>query len=162
MSMKATEILENVKELLHLSKEEQVKDIAVEEVKEEVKDVALSEEKVESEKLAEEPAEEVKEEVKEEVEEQVLYVTAEELSAVKTELMSMINSLIEDKSMGESKEVPQELSKDEVKEEKVELSADAEEVVHSPENKVEKKESVLLNNNRPMTIQERVNKILFN
>ena len=158
MSMKATEILENVKELLHLSKEEQVKDIAVEEVKEEVKDVALSEEKVESEKLAEEPAEEVKEEVKE----QVLYVTAEELSAVKTELMSMINSLIEDKSMGESKEVPQELSKDEVKEEKLELSADAEEVVHSPENQVEKKESVLLNNNRPMTIQERVNKILFN
>ena len=156
--MKATEILENVKELLHLSKEEQVKDIAVEEVKEEVKDVALSEEKVESEKLAEEPAEEVKEEVKE----QVLYVTAEELSAVKTELMSMINSLIEDKSMGESKEVPQELSKDEVKEEKLELSADAEEVVHSPENQVEKKESVLLNNNRPMTIQERVNKILFN
>lgn len=156
--MKATEILENVKELLHLSKEEQAKDIAVEEVKEEVKDVALSEEKVESEKLAEEPAEEVKEEVKE----QVLYVTAEELSAVKTELMSMINSLIEDKSMGESKEVPQELSKDEVKEEKVELSADAEEVVHSPENQVEKKESVLLNNNRPMTIQERVNKILFN
>ena len=113
--MKATEILNSVKELLHLSKEEvKVEDITVEEavdlsteekveiIEEEVKEVVL--------------AEDVKKDVVvDEVSEAPVanYVTLEELSAVKTELLSMIKALIEDKSSVDSKEVPTELSKQE-------------------------------------------------
>ena len=158
--MKATEILNNVKELLNLSKEElKAEDIAVEqevelsteevteEVKEEVKEVVL----------AEEPKEEAKVEVEEEVSMEG-YATSEELSAVKAELLSMIKALIEDKPMGEVKEVPEELSK----QEEVELSENVEEVVHSPENSIEVKKNLLSNSNKPMSTQERVNRMLFN
>jgi hypothetical protein len=158
--MKATEILNNVKELLNLSKEEiKVEDIAVEEsvelsteeVTEEVK------EEVEEVVLAEEPKEEVV--IEEEVEAPAMsYATSEDLAAVKSELLSMIKALIEDKPMGESKEVPQELSK----QEEVELSENVEEVVHSPEAQIEKKKSLLSNPNKSMTIEERVNRMLFN
>jgi len=158
--MKATEILNNVKELLNLSKEEiKVEDIAVEEsvelsteeVTEEVK------EEVEEVVLAEEPKEEVV--IEEEVEAPAMsYATSEDLAAVKSELLSMIKALIEDKPMGESKEVPQELSK----QEEVELSENVEEVVHSPEAQIEKKKNLLSNPNKPMTIEERVNRMLFN
>jgi len=86
------------------------------------------------------------------------YATSEELSAVKAELLSMIKALIEDKPMGESKEVPQELSK----QEEVELSENVEEVVHSPEAQIEKKKSLLSNPNKSMTIEDRVNRMLFN
>jgi len=158
--MKATEILNNVKELLNLSKEEvKVEDIAVEEsvelsteeVTEEVK------EEVEEVVLAEEPKEEVV--IEEEVEAPAMsYATSDELAAVKSELLSMIKALIEDKPMGEAKEVPQELSK----QEEVELSENVEEVVHSPEAQIEKKKSLLSNPNKSMTIEERVNRMLFN
>ena len=158
--MKATEILNNVKELLNLSKEEiKVEDIAVEEsvelsteeVAEEVK------EEVEEVVLAEEPKEEVV--IEEEVEAPAMsYATSEDLAAVKSELLSMIKALIEDKPMGEAKEVPQELSK----QEEVELSENVEEVVHSPEAQIEKKKSLLSNPNKSMTIEERVNRMLFN
>ena len=158
--MKATEILNNVKELLNLSKEEiKVEDIAVEEsvelsteeVTEEVK------EEVEEVVLAEEPKEEVV--IEEEVEAHAMsYATSEDLAAVKSELLSMIKALIEDKPMGEAKEVPQELSK----QEEVELSENVEEVVHSPEAQIEKKKNLLSNPNKPMTIEERVNRMLFN
>jgi len=158
--MKATEILNNVKELLNLSKEEiKVEDIAVEEsvelsteeVTEEVK------EEVEEVVLAEEPKEEVV--IEEEVEAPAMsYATSEDLAAVKSELLSMIKALIEDKPMGEAKEVPQELSK----QEEVELSENVEEVVHSPEAQIEKKKSLLSNPNKSMTIEERVNRMLFN
>ena len=158
--MKATEILNNVKELLNLSKEEvKVEDIAVEEsvelsteeVTEEVK------EEVEEVVLAEEPKEEVV--IEEEVEAPAMsYATSDELAAVKSELLSMIKALIEDKPMGEAKEVPQELSK----QEEVELSENVEEVVHSPESQIEKKKSLLSNPNKSMTIEERVNRMLFN
>jgi len=158
--MKATEILNNVKELLNLSKEEiKVEDIAVEEsvelsteeVAEEVK------EEVEEVVLAEEPKEEVV--IEEEVEAPAMsYATSDELAAVKSELLSMIKALIEDKPMGEAKEVPQELSK----QEEVELSENVEEVVHSPEAQIEKKKSLLSNPNKSMTIEERVNRMLFN
>ena len=158
--MKATEILNNVKELLNLSKEEiKVEDIAVEEsvelsteeVTEEVK------EEVEEVVLAEEPKEEVV--IEEEVEAPAMsYATSEDLAAVKSELLSMIKALIEDKPMGESKEVPQELSK----QEEVELSENVEEVVHSPEAQIEKKKSLLSNPNKSMTIEDRVNRMLFN
>ena len=163
--MKATEILNNVKELLNLSKEElKAEDIAVEqevelsteeetqEVKEEVKEAVL----------AEEPKEEiVPKEAKVEVEDEVSmegYATSEDLSALKAELLSMIKALIEDKPMGEVKEVPEELSK----QEEVELSENVEEVVHSPENSIEVKKNLLSNSNKPMSTQERVNRMLFN
>ena len=158
--MKATEILNNVKDLLNLSKEElKVEDIAVEEsvelsteeVTEEVK------EEVEEVVLAEEPAEEVV--IEEEVEAPSMsYATSDELSAVKAELLSMIKALIEDKPMGDVKDIPEELSK----QEEVELSEDVEEVVHSPENSIETKKNLLSNLNQPMTIEQRVNKMLFN
>ncbi|MDA9908045.1 hypothetical protein N9D22_06615 [Flavobacteriaceae bacterium] len=158
--MKATEILNNVKELLNLSKEEiKVEDIAVEEsvelsteeVTEEVK------EEVEEVVLAEEPKEEVV--IEEEVEAPAMsYATSDELAAVKSELLSMIKALIEDKPMGEAKEVPEELSK----QEEVELSENVEEVVHSPEAEIEKKKNLLSNLNKTMTTEQRVNRMLFN
>jgi len=158
--MKATEILNNVKDLLNLSKEElKSEDIAVEEsvelsteeVTEEVK------EEVEEVVLAEEPAEEVV--IEEEVAAPSMsYATSEELSAVKAELLSMIKALIEDKPMGDVKDIPEELSK----QEEVELSEDVEEVVHSPENSIETKKNLLSNLNQPMTIEQRVNRMLFN
>jgi hypothetical protein len=158
--MKATEILNNVKELLNLSKEEvKVEDIAVEEsvelsteeVTEEIK------EEVEEVVLAEEPNEEVV--IEEEVEAPVMsYATSDDLAAVKAELLSMIKALIEDKPMGEAKEVPEELSK----QEEVELSENVEEVVHSPEAQIEKKKSLLSNPNKSMTTEQRVHRMLFN
>jgi len=158
--MKATEILNNVKDLLNLSKEElKVENIAVEEsvelsteeVTEEVK------EEVEEVVLAEEPAEEVV--IEEEAEAPSMsYATSDELSAVKAELLSMIKALIEDKPMGDVKDIPEELSK----QEEVELSEDVEEVVHSPENSIETKKNLLSNLNQPMTIEQRVNRMLFN
>ena len=158
--MKATEILNNVKDLLNLSKEEvKVEDIAVEEsvelsteeVTEEVK------EEVEEVVLAEEPKEEVV--IEEEVEAPVMsYASSDDLAAIKAELLSMIKALIEDKPMGEAKEVPEELSK----QEEVELSENVEEVVHSPEAQIEKKKSLLSNPNKSMTIEDRVNRMLFN
>jgi len=158
--MKATEILNNVKELLNLSKEEiKVEEVVVEEAvdlsTEEV--IEAIEEEVKEVILAEEPKEEV---IVDEVAEAPVanYATSEELSALKTELLSMIKALIEDKSAADTKEVPQELSS----QEEVELSEEAEEVVHSPEASVEKKKSLLSTPNRVLTTEERVNRMLFN
>jgi len=163
--MKATEILNNVKELLNLSKEElSAQDIAVEtaeEVKEEVKEVVLAEEVKEEEVSLEKEEVALEEEAIVEEKEEVSmegYATSEDLSAVKAELLAMIKSLIEDKPEGDLKEVPEELSK----QEEVELSEEVKEVVHSPENEIESKKSLLANMNRPMSTQERVNKMLFN
>jgi len=158
--MKATEILNNVKELLNLSKEEvKVEDIAVEEsVELSTEEVTEKvEEEVEEVVLADEPKEEVV--IEEEVEAPAMsYATSDELAAVKSELLSMIKALIEDKPMGEVKEVPEELSK----QEEVELSENVEEVVHSPEAQIEKKKNLLSNPNKSMTIEDRVNRMLFN
>lgn len=151
--MKATEILNSVKELLHLSKEEvKVEDVITEEVvelstEEEVKEVILAEE-TEEEVIVDEVAEAPV----------ASYATSEELSALKLELLSMINALIEDKSSPETKEVPQELSK----QEEVELSEEAEEVIHSPEAAIETKKNLLSKPNKPMTTEQRVNRMLFN
>ena len=152
--MKPTEILNSVKELLNLSKVEvKVEDIAVEE------SVELSTEEVTEEvALAEEEVVVPQEAVAEEVAAPMGYVTSEELSAVKSELLSMIKALIEDKPMGDVKEVPEELSK----QEEVELSENVEEVIHSPENSIETKKSLLLNQNKAMTTEQRVNSMLFN
>ena len=151
--MKATEILNSVKELLNLSKEEvKVEDVITEEVvelstEEEVKEVILAEE-TEEEVIVDEVAEAPV----------ASYATSEELSALKLELLSMINALIEDKSSPETKEVPQELSK----QEEVELSEEAEEVIHSPEASIETKKNLLSKPNKPMTTEQRVNRMLFN
>jgi len=151
--MKATEILNSVKELLNLSKEEvKVEDVIAEEVvelstEEEVKEVILAEE-TEEEVIVDEVAEAPV----------ASYATSEELSALKLELLSMINALIEDKSSPETKEVPQELSK----QEEVELSEEAEEVIHSPEAAIETKKNLLSKPNKPMTTEQRVNRMLFN
>ena len=152
--MKPTEILNSVKELLNLSKVEvKVEDIVVEE------SVELSTEEVTEEvALAEEEVVVPQEAVAEEVAAPMGYVTSEELSAVKSELLSMIKALIEDKPMGDVKEVPEELSK----QEEVELSENVEEVIHSPENSIETKKSLLLNQNKAMTTEQRVNSMLFN
>ena len=148
--MKATEILNSVKELLHLSKEEvKVEDVIAEEA------VELSTEETEKEViLAEEPKEEA---IVNEVAEAPVasYATSEELSAVKLELLSMIKALIEDKSSANTKEVPQELSA----QKEIELS---EEVIHSPEEAIETKRNLLSNPNKSMTTEQRVHRMLFN
>ena len=158
--MKATEILNNVKELLNLSKEElKTEDIAIEESVELSTEEVIEEvkEEVAEVLLAEESEEEVV--IGEEVElPSGVYVTPEELAIVKAELISMINALIEDKPMGDVKDIPEELSK----QEEVELSEDVEEVVHSPENSIETKRNLLSNLNKPMTTEQRVNSMLFN
>jgi hypothetical protein len=108
-------------------------------------------------KLAEEEKE-VKETKKvEEVESvDIKYATQQELTAMESKFMEMFKALLEE-SKKDVKEVPQELSADkkEIKEE-VELS-EVKEIVHSPENEVERKESVQFS--KPlnlMTPQERV------
>ncbi len=78
--------------------------------------------------------------------------------AVKEELMSMIKALVEDKPMGESEEVPKELSE----KKEVELSEEAVEVVHSPENSIETKKNLMSSQNKNMTTEQRVQKMLFN
>jgi len=108
-------------------------------------------------KLAEE-VEEVKETKKvEDVEKvEVKYATQQELTAMESKFMEMFKALLEE-SKKDVKEVPQELSSDkkEIKEE-VELS-EVQEIVHSPENELGKKEAVQFS--KPlsmMTPQERV------
>ena len=82
----------------------------------------------------------------------------EQLSAVKEELLSLIEAIVE-VTKKETKEVPQELSADEPKEkEEVELSEEpVEEIKHSPENEVEN-EGVRLSYKpfAKMTIEERI------
>lgn len=91
----------------------------------------------------------------------VSYATAEDLSAVKNELLSMIKALIEENQTKDVKEVPQELSKEEELSSQEELSEEVEEIVHSPED-VEKKSNNFNFSNRAMTPLERVNQFLNN
>jgi len=86
----------------------------------------------------------------------IKYATQQELTAMESKFMEMFKALLEE-SKKDVKEIPQELSADkkEVKEE-VELS-EVKEIVHSPENEIEKKEAVAFS--KPlelMTPQERV------
>ena len=91
--------------------------------------------------------------------EAIEYATKQELSDIKSELLSMIKTIIEENEK-KVKEVPQELSSDK-EVEKVELS-EVEEIIHSPENEV-KKETVQFS--KPfgaMSIAERINEMLNN
>ena len=174
--MNHKEILKNIKELVGLEKQEAKEIDVVEEVvlstedtvekviDEAVENVELSTEEVVEEVIEEtvELADEVAEEPVKEVEQvPVGYATQEELSQVKQELLSMIKALIEDKSDVSDIEVPTELSVKN-KQEEVELSENVEEVIHSPEAQIEKKKNLLSNPNKSMTIEERVNRMLFN
>tara|TARA_R100001591_G_scaffold17331_1_gene23608 strand:- start:3332 stop:3739 length:408 start_codon:yes stop_codon:yes gene_type:complete len=120
----------------------------------------LDEPKVETKEV--ELQEEAKEvEVKEEVVEPK-YATQAELADMKNEFMRMFKALL-DETKKDVQEVPQELSsdkKEEVKEE-VELS-EVEEIVHSPENEVEKKEVKFSKPLEAMTPQERIFAMLNN
>ena len=188
--MKATEILNNVKALLHLSKEEvKVEDVFKEEsvelstkdvvdTIEEKKEVELSI-KSEETNLADIPTvivpqatspsgsdggtpvipsvgSDIIAPVAAPLETPVNpYATKEEVGVLRAELIAMISVLIKDKASPEVLEVPQALSL----QEEVELS---EEVIHSPEEKIETKNNSLSNPNTPMTTEQRVNRMLFN
>lgn len=118
---------------------------------------------VEEPKVELKEAEEVKEEVKDEAEKvEVKYATQAELSQMESKFMEMFKALLEE-SKKDVNEVPQELSsdkKEEVKEE-VELS-NVEEIVHSPENEVEKREVKFSKPLSDMTPQERIFAMLNN
>jgi len=148
--MKASEIVNGIKDLLKLSKQEAEKVEVVEDVKVEL---AEDDNKPKEEPKAEAKPEEKKEEVAEVV--AAAFATQQELSQVKMELLEMIKSIIEDKTSVGDKEVPQELST------QVELEK-PKEIVHSPEAEVDKKKVVLFENKRPATIQDRINQMLFN
>jgi len=129
---KPNETLNKIKHLLGLATEEEVVE----------QEVTLAEDNVEEPKKAE-PAQEMV---------QPNYVTEQQLSDVKNELFSMIQALLEENKK-QLKEVPQELAKQDVVE--VELQ-EVKEIVHSPENEVEKKENISLAELRGMSIQERI------
>lgn len=137
-----------------MGKIEEIKKLLGMEVNEpEVKGVELAEAVKEEKKV---------EEVKEVESVEVKYATQQELTAMESKFMEMFKALLEE-SKKDVKEVPQELSADkkEVKEE-VELS-EVKEIVHSPENEVERKEAVAFS--KPlelMTPQERVYAMLNN
>lgn len=136
--------LDKIKEVLGLSTEKEVKEIKVED------EVVLNEDVKQ-----EEPKQE------EEVKVEVKYATQEELAQVESKFMNMFKAFLEE-AKKEVKEVPQELSsqKEEVKEE-VELS-EAKEIIHSPENVVEKKEVKFSKPLYAMTPQERIYQMLNN
>jgi len=182
--MNSKEILTNIKELVGLAKAEPANEIEVveetvlstEEVTEEV-----IEEKVEevveasTEEATEEVVEEVVVEASEETKEEVIeeeteleeepkeekeqpmpnYATQDELSALKSELLAMMKTMMEDKSDYSEADVPAELSTEE--KEDVELSEEVEEeVVHSPESVTEKRNINPYVNKQPMTTAQRV------
>ena len=121
-----------------------------EEVIEATEEVELSEEVTETE-LAEDGTED---ETKEEVQAAPAYVTSEELSLLKNEMMSMIESLLKEKQES-YKEIPAQLS------EQVELSEEVEEISHSPEQEVEAKSNNLYAQSRVATTKDRVFAKLF-
>jgi len=165
--MNSKEILTSIKELVGLSKEEATKEVeateevilstevvAEEVIEEKVEEVELSTEETKEEVIEEavELAEE-KEEPKQEAPVQMNFATQEELSQVKQELLSMIKSMMEDKSDYAEADVPAKLSAEE--KEAVELSEEVEEeVVHSPESVTETRQKNF--NNKGMTAAERV------
>jgi len=165
--MNSKEILTSIKELVGLSKEEAANEVeateevilstevvAEEVIEEKVEEVELSTEETKEEVIEEavELAEE-KEEPKQEAPVQMNFATQEELSQVKQELLSMIKSMMEDKSDYAEADVPAKLSAEE--KEAIELSEVVEEeVVHSPESVTESKQKNF--NNKGMTAAERV------
>jgi len=131
--------IEEIKKLLGMEvKEADIKEVELAESVDEVKEVKKVEEVNEVESV------------------DIKYATQQELTAMESKFMEMFKALLEE-SKKDVKEVPQELSanKKEVKEE-VELS-EVKEIVHSPENEVERKEAVAFS--KPLELmspQERI------
>jgi len=170
--MNSKEILTSIKELVGLSKKEVTNEVeAIEEVilsteviaeeviEEKIEEVELSTEEViesvieEVVELAEDKEEPKKEAAPVEAPVQSNFATQEELSQVKQELLSMIKTMMEDKSDYNEPDVPAKLSAE--SKESEELSEEVEEeVVHSPESVTEKR--VQGYNNKGMTAAERV------
>jgi hypothetical protein len=158
--MKATEIIDKVKEILSISQAsgEKVELKEVEEI--EVKEVVeLSEEVVETKEVTEEVelAEDVAEAPTEEATAPQVMVEAaskDDLVALKTEILDLIADLMKEKES--NKDVPKELSAVELKEEEVS------EISHSPESEVEVKFKHKYAQNRPQGIKDKVYSKLFN
>jgi len=131
--------IEEIKKLLGMEvNESDIKEVELAESVDEVKEVKKVEEVNEVESV------------------DVKYATQQDLTAMESKFMEMFKALLEE-SKKDVKEVPQELSADkkEVKEE-VELS-EVKEIVHSPENEVERKEAVAFS--KPLELmspQERI------
>ena len=131
--------IEEIKKLLGMEvNESDIKEVELAESVDEVKEVKKVEEVNEVESV------------------DIKYATQQELTAMESKFMEMFKALLEE-SKKDVKEVPQELSADkkEVKEE-VELS-EVKEIVHSPENEVERKEAVAFS--KPLELmspQERI------
>ena len=125
---KSSEKLSKIAELLGLSTKEEV-------VEQEVV-------------LAEDEVKEVKEAPKQEVATPD-YATKLELNEMKQQFLEMFKALLEENEKG-LKEVPQELAKQEVELEEVK------EIVHSPENEVEKKATLSMAELSGMSITERI------
>jgi len=136
--MNAKDVVEKLKEVLLGATEEVVETPAVEEQVELQEEVAT-----------EEVQDEVKEELAEEAAPQdtpveAQWATKEELSQEIAQLRAMIDEVMSGMGAEDSKDVPQELSADEVEQpqEEVELAAEEEvaELKHDPEAMVESKE----------------------
>tara|TARA_R110001606_G_scaffold82117_3_gene188582 strand:- start:534 stop:965 length:432 start_codon:yes stop_codon:yes gene_type:complete len=82
----------------------------------------------------------------------------EELSSLKASVKQMMEIV----SPTEEKDVPAELSKQEVVSEVTELSVESEEIVHSPEAQVEQKKQHLYSQSRPKTVKHSIYNKLFN
>lgn len=80
-----------------------------------------------------------------------------------TSLRASVKQMMEIVSPTEEKDVPAELSKQEVLVEEVtELSVESEEIVHSPEAQVEQKKQHLYSQSRPKTVKHSIYNKLFN
>lgn len=160
--MKATEILGKLKDVL-LSTEEVVTETPVEEIKEELsaEDVVENVELESQEEVVEDVVEETTElaEEDEQVVEEVIedeapvmeYASKQDLEDLKKEFMGIIEGLMR-KEEEYKKEVPAELSSDEV----------VEEISHSPESGIESKSKFVIGGNRAMTTKDRVFAKMFN
>ena len=143
--MKATHIVEKLKNILLTSEAEEV----------EVNDpVELNEEEKEVETAPEE-----KEEMK--------YATKEEVEMAIAEVKAMYNELMDKVSPNEEMEAPEELSEPEVElsSDQVELSSqgpEVEPIVHNPESEVQKSPQIKLSNKRPRGTRDIVFNKLFN
>lgn len=136
--MKATDIVEKLKNILLTSEAEEV----------EVNDpVELKEDEKEVDSVPEE-----KEEIK--------YATKEEVEMAIAEVKAMYNELMDKVSPNEEMEAPEELSEPEV-----ELSSqgpEVEPIVHNPESEVQKSPQIKLSNKKPRGTSDIVFNKLFN
>lgn len=158
--MNAKDVVEKLKEVLLGATEEVVETPAVEE------QVELQEE-VATEEVQEELAAPMEDEASPEdsaedsVEAAPAYVTEEKLNQEIAQLRAMIDEIMSGMGAEDSKDVPQELSADEVEqpqEQEVELAAEEEvaELKHDPEAMVEKREMHLFSQKRRTSTFDKV------